>query len=90
MYCTIGNLMVDPQLRRRGVARYLVQTMVAMATDQYAARFVKASCFSHNTSAYQLYHSLGFRPDGMSPRRAFDGEMVLLVNMVLRRPFLSA
>lgn len=85
-YCAIGHLVVDPAFRHRGVARFLVQTLVAMAMAHHKAKFVRAPCFSHNTAAYQMYHAMGFKPDDMVPRTTSEGEVVLLVNMVLRRP----
>ena len=85
-YCTIGNLAVDPASRRQGVARYLVQTMVAEAVEHHGAKFIRVACFSHNTAAYQMYHAMGFKPDDMEQRTSPQGEPVLLVNMILRRP----
>lgn len=83
-YCTIGNLVVAPAYRRKGVARFLTKRMVELAAQDYGAKFVRVSCFSHNAAAYQMYHGLGFRPDDMAQRTTPEGEPVLLVNMVLR------
>ena len=83
-FCTIGNLVVDPARRRSGVGRYLVQAMVAKAVEDYRVRFVRVSCFSHNTSAFQLYHALGFKPIDMVQRTTPEGEPVLLLNLILR------
>jgi GNAT superfamily N-acetyltransferase len=83
LFCTLGNLVVSPSHRRSGVATFLVNAMVQMAIDIYAARFVRVACFSHNTAGYQLYHGMGFRPTDMVPRPAPGGEIVLLVNMEL-------
>lgn len=84
-FCTVGNLVVYPECRRRGVGAYLVDTMVQKAFTTYAARFVRASCFSHNKAAYALYHKLGFRPAEMGQRLGPDGEPVLLIHMHLGR-----
>ncbi len=84
--CTIGNLVVDPDRRRRGIARFLVQTMVSMAVEHHQAKFVRVSCFSHNTAAYQMYHALGFKPHNMVQRTTPEGEAVLLINMILPLP----
>ena len=80
-FCTIGNLVVDPAHRRKGVGARLIQFMMRKSVEQFGARFVHASCFSHNTPAYQLCAKLGFIPADMALRPATDGEMVLLVNL---------
>lgn len=80
-FCAIGNLMVDPAHRRKGLAAYLIEAMASKAGREFGVRFVRASCFSHNSAAYQLYHKLGFRPADMVLRRAPDGEMWLLVHL---------
>ena len=82
-YCALGNLVVSPTHRRKGVATFLVKVMIQKAIEEYAARFIRAACFSHNTAAYQLYHGLGFKPTDMSHRQSPDGEVVLLVNLEL-------
>ena len=84
-FCAIGNLMVHPHHRRKGVASHLVKVMVRQATEIYCARLVRTACFSHNQAAYQLYHKLGFRPGEMEQRLTSDGTPVLLVNLYLHR-----
>jgi len=79
----IGNLVVHSEYRRRGVAAYLVNIMVQTAMESYAARFVQASCFSHNTAAYALFHKIGFRPADMGQRLGMDGDPILLIHMHL-------
>ena len=82
-YCAIGSLVVHPHFRRKEVATHLVNTLVRTAVDQYAVRFVRLSCFSHNQAAYALCHKLGFRPADMDQHPAPDGEPVLLVHLHL-------
>lgn len=84
-FCALGNLMVHPDHRRKGVASYLVAQMVRKAAAQYCARFIRTACFSHNQAAYQMYHKLGFRPGEMEQRLGLDGIPVLLVNLYLHR-----
>lgn len=83
IFCTLGNLLVNPFHRRKGVATYLVNTMIHIAKEKYKARFVRAACFSHNSAGYQLYRGMGFKPADMVHRTTPDGETVLLVNMEL-------
>jgi GNAT superfamily N-acetyltransferase len=84
-FCAIGNLMVHPDHRRKGVAAYLIEVMVRQAAEIYCARFVRAACFSHNQAAYQLFHKLGFRPGEMGHRLTSGGTPVLLINLYLNR-----
>jgi RimJ/RimL family protein N-acetyltransferase len=82
-FCGIGSLVVHPQFRRKGMATYLVDAMVQTAVEQYAVRFVRVSCFSHNKAAYSFCHKLGFRPADMGQSLAPDKEPVLLVHLHL-------
>lgn len=79
--CALGNVVVAPAARGHGVARYLVQRMVELAREQYAAREVWVSCFNHNTAGLLLYPQLGFVPFGIEERQAPDGQRVALVQM---------
>ncbi|WP_248918777.1 GNAT family N-acetyltransferase [Pseudomonas entomophila] len=79
--CALGNVVVAPTARGRGVARYLVQCMIGLAREQFAAREVWVSCFNHNTAGLLLYPRLGFVPFGIEERRAPDGARVALVQM---------
>ena len=84
-FCAIGNLVVHPEYRRKGIGAYLVGIMIHKAFDQYAVRFVRATCLSHNKPAYALYHHLGFRPADMAQRLGPDGDPVLVIHMHLPR-----
>ena len=79
--CALGNVVVAPAARGHGVARYLVQRMVELAREQYAAQELWVSCFNHNTAGLLLYPQLGFAPFGIEERQAPDGKRVALVQM---------
>ncbi|MGE7992961.1 GNAT family N-acetyltransferase [Pseudomonas sp. NPDC089554] len=81
--CALGNVVVAPPARGRGVASYLVRCMIDLAREQFAAREVWASCFNHNTAGLLLYPRLGFVPFGIEERQAPDGGRVALVQMKL-------
>jgi ribosomal protein S18 acetylase RimI-like enzyme len=86
-FCAIGNLVVHPEFRHKGIGAYLVGIMVQKAFDHYAVRFVRASCLSHNKPAYSLYHKLGFRPADMGQRLGLDGDPVLVIHMHLPKRY---
>ena len=81
-FCSIGNVVVNPELRRKGVASYLVDTLTAIAFKELSAKSVKISCFSSNTYGLLLYHKLGFSPCSMEVRKKPNGEQLALIHMV--------
>lgn len=79
--CSLGNVVVSPGARGRGVARYLVEQMIALARSRHQAREMKVSCFNHNTAGLLLYPQLGFVPFGIEERKDPQGNRVALVQM---------
>lgn len=79
--CSLGNVLVAPAARGRGVARYLVTQMMGVARQRHQAREMKVSCFNHNTAGLLLYPQLGFIPFGIEERRDQEGKRVALVQM---------
>lgn len=79
--CSLGNVLVAPAARGRGVARYLVTQMMGVARQRHQAREMKVSCFNHNTAGLLLYPQLGFVPFGIEERRDQEGKRVALVQM---------
>ena len=84
-YCSIGNLIIKPSERGKGVASYIVSTFVDMAFQRYVASYVRISCFNHNTAGLLFYYKLGFRPVGMEERETPDGRRVALIHMHFSR-----
>lgn len=81
--CAIGNVIVSPNARGKGVARYLVETMIGFAFERHQAREVELSCFNENTAGLLLYPKLGFEPYGIEERLSPDGRRVALINFRL-------
>lgn len=79
--CSLGNVLVSPTARGRGVARYLVERMIEVARQRHQAREMKVSCFNHNTAGLLLYPTLGFVPFGIEERQDPAGKRVALVQM---------
>lgn len=82
-YCSIGNLIVKPSERGKGVASYLINTFVDMAFHRYSVNYVRISCFNHNTAGLLLYYKLGFRPVDLEERKGPDGNRLVLLQMQL-------
>lgn len=84
--CAIGNVIVSPTARGKGVAKFLVETMVGLAIDRHRASEVQLSCFNENTAGLLLYPQLGFVPFEIEERLSPDGRRVALLNMRLLTP----
>jgi ribosomal-protein-alanine N-acetyltransferase len=61
--CYMDNVAVFPQFRRRGVARALMEYLVARAREKNA-RFLTLEVRASNAAAIALYETLGFREAG--------------------------
>jgi ribosomal-protein-alanine N-acetyltransferase len=64
--CYVDNVAVFLQYRRRGIARALMQHLIAAAQERNAA-FITLEARISNTGAISLYESLGFREAGRRP-----------------------
>ncbi len=81
--CAIGNVIVAPETRGRGVGRYLIEVMVRTALAGNHGEEVRISCFNGNVAGLLLYAKLGFAPFAVEPRVDHFGAKVALVHMRL-------
>jgi len=58
------SVMVEPGWRRQGVARMLIDRIVAAATAHPVIRKIMLRVYSPNTAALSLYEALGFVVEG--------------------------
>lgn len=79
--CSIGNVVVCPTTRGRGVARRLVEEMVAVAFVRHGAAEVTVSCFNANVTGLLVYPRLGFQPYAIEPRQDRNGKPVALIHL---------
>nr|WP_320193513.1 GNAT family N-acetyltransferase [uncultured Desulfobacter sp.] len=79
--CCIGNVVVSPLARGRGVAEFLIKTMIHIAGIRHAAMFIEISCFNGNTAGILLYKKLGFKPFDIEERQGPTGKRVALIHM---------
>lgn len=82
--CKIGNVIVNPALRNKGVAQYLMQIMQEKATQYYNAVEIQVSCFNHNTAGLLLYKKLGFKAFDIEQRLDKQQNKIALIH--LRKP----
>lgn len=71
--CCIGNVIVNPAVRRQGVGTYLMRVMIAKAFESYQAASIRLRCFSANRAGIRLYETLGFQRVAVLPRKCPDG-----------------
>lgn len=83
--CSIGNVIVSPAVRNKGVARYLMEQMCSIAFQKYQATEVTVSCFNHNAAGLLLYPKIGFQPFAIEERQDKTGDRVALIHMRLPR-----
>ncbi|AWK88029.1 N-acetyltransferase [Azospirillum thermophilum] len=81
----IGNVSVDPSLRRRGIAEYLVRAMIDRALVHHGLPEVTLYCFNTNTPALLLYAKLGMAPVSLEGRVTPWGEPIALFKLRLDR-----
>ena len=83
--CSIGNVIVSPAVRGRGVGRYLIEWMVELAFSKHRANEVTISCFNKNVSGLLFYPKLGFQSYAVEERKDKKGNRVALIHMRLQR-----
>ena len=84
--CHIGNVIIDPQVRGKGVGQYLVNTMIEMAFQKYQVKEVHLSCFTRNLTGLLLYTRLGFTPFAIEERRDYLGQRTASIKFRLAKP----
>ncbi|WP_460164671.1 GNAT family N-acetyltransferase [Pseudomonas sp. S2_F03] len=85
--CCIGNVIVAQEARGIGVATFIVETMTALAFNQYGATEVQISCFNENTEGLLLYSKLGFFPFAVEERNYVDIRRSALIHMTRSRQY---
>lgn len=84
--CTIGNVIVSPAARGRGLGEYLIRQMIRQAVEHYGAREIRLSCFNENVAGLLLYPKLGFVPYAIEAREGPQGQRVALIQLRLDDP----
>ncbi|MDB6144230.1 MAG: family acetyltransferase [Pseudomonas sp.] len=81
--CSLGNVIISPHARSKGVGRYLISCMIEIAFDKHEAKEVTASCFNHNVPGLLFYPKLGFHPYAIEERQDKKGARVALIHLRL-------
>ncbi|GAP21427.1 GNAT family N-acetyltransferase [Leptolinea tardivitalis] len=80
--CSIGNVIVSPEARGRGVGSYLVRTMIGLAREKYRVKNVQLSCFNQNVDGLLLYQKLGFKPHFIEERFDKSGGRIAAIHFI--------
>jgi len=77
----VGNVIVNPEYRRKGAGRFLISTMTHILASNYGVKEIHLSCFSENTASLFLYEKLGFIPYKMERRNNLQGNPFILFSL---------
>jgi ribosomal protein S18 acetylase RimI-like enzyme len=80
-YCSIGNVIVDPLYRGKGVGAYLINVMEGIALQKYKVKEIHISCFNSNVTGLLLYNKLGFVPFEIEKRFDRKSFAIALIKM---------
>lgn len=78
----VATLSVDPDHRREGIGKALLETAMTAAQAEGAVRFT-LEVRTGNAAAQALYRAFGFTMTGVSPGRYADGEDAVLMEKKL-------
>ena len=79
--CFLGNVVINPLFRGKGVSEYLLEAMAEIAAQNYQVKELHLTCFNTNTPGLLLYLKTGFTPYAMEKRTDFEGKSLLAVHM---------
>ena len=77
----IGNIMVEPSQRNKGIGTQLLEHMEQHAKHKYDAVTSVVRCFNLNNSALVVYHKLGFTPYSTELKEFIDGKSIVLIDL---------
>lgn len=81
--CSLGNVIIAPKARSKGVGRYMISCMMDIAFDKHEAKELTASCYNHNVPGLLFYPRMGFRPFAIEERRDKHGARVAVIHLRL-------
>jgi RimJ/RimL family protein N-acetyltransferase len=83
--CSLGNVIIAPPARSKGVGRYMISCMMDIAFDKHEATELTASCYNHNVPGLLFYPRMGFKPYSIEERRDKRGARVAVIHLRLPR-----
>jgi RimJ/RimL family protein N-acetyltransferase len=80
-HCSIGNVIVNPLFRGKGVGEFLISTMEYKALNKYNVKEIHISCFNPNVAGLLLYNKLGYVPYELEKRFDKKSMPIALIKM---------
>jgi ribosomal protein S18 acetylase RimI-like enzyme len=80
-HCSIGNVIINPLYRGKGVGEYLIKTMEDKAINKYNVKEIHISCFNANVAGLLLYNKLGYCPYEIEKRYDKHSAPVALIKL---------
>lgn len=80
-YCSIGNVVVSPLHRGKGIGEFIINTMEHIGTEKYDISEFHLSCFNMNTNGILLYTKLGYRPYTIDKWINTENKPIALIKM---------
>lgn len=84
----LGNVIIHPDHRGRGAGRFLIETMVTIAAQEFGLRELRLVCHNVNTPAIRLYWRTGFVPYDLE--EAMDPGGRFLMRILMKRVLTDA
>lgn len=82
--CWLGNVIVSPDYRGKGAAKFLIETMEMLAKEKLYVKKLNLLCHNTNTRGLLFYKKLGYKPFDISLRFRPSGEHLACVHMEKR------
>lgn len=79
--CWLGNVIVSPDYRGKGVSEYLINIMMDKARNEHGIKKMKLFCHNTNTRALIFYCNQGFAPCGYKIIMNQDNKKIVSIEM---------
>ncbi|MCD9025475.1 GNAT family N-acetyltransferase [Cohnella silvisoli] len=79
--CWLGNVIVSPEYRNKGIAEFLINTMTHKAKNEYGISKMKLFCHNTNTRGLIFYCKYGFKPCGNKIIISQENKKIVAIEM---------
>lgn len=78
----IGNVIIAPKHRGKGIGRYIIETMIDIGIKKYSLKRINIACMSNNFPGLFLYTKIGFKPTKIDSLTDPTGTRVARIHFV--------
>ncbi len=83
---SIGNVIVSPDHRAKGIGKQIIEVMVEIGIKQYSLMEIYIACMSENIPALLLYTNAGFKPVNIDSLINPVGKRIPRIHLVYKLP----